>query len=185
MHKIYQCGRPQLLSHVVSRTQTIQSSFAPWKNWFLVMTIFTLIIMSSEILFGIVGMLSLPGTDMIRVARKMEQCYRLATQCSRNGEPSTQALMIAVANVQAVLPSNMKTIQNDPRIHRLDHLPGLHLPSFPCSAIYFQCHLVNGKLIVIGLQDRCLITSKLPQSHTPYWSSLQYRKTQYRCLKRF
>jgi hypothetical protein len=62
------------------------------------------------------------------------------TQYSRNAGPSTQALTIAVENVQAVVLSNIKKIQNDPRICLQNDLAGVLLLSFPLSTIMLQCH---------------------------------------------
>jgi len=59
------------------------------------------------------------------------------TYCSRNGESSTEAFMIAVGSVGAVVPSDMMMTQNEPIIHHKDHLPGSVLLSFPLSTIMY------------------------------------------------
>jgi len=55
--------------------------------------------------------------------------------------------MTDVGNVQAVVLSNTKPIQDPPRIHRQAHLAGSRLVSFPLATIMLQYRWVNGKLI--------------------------------------
>lgn len=107
------------------------------------------------------------------------------TQCLRNRGSSTKALILAVGNVRAVVLSNVMTTQNYPTIHLQNQFGGLHLLSFPLLTIMLQCGWVNGNLIVIWLLYRRLISSKLPQLHTLYWSSLDYGEIQYRGQSRF
>ena len=80
-------------------------------------------------------MQTLPGINVIGIMQRLKQCWWSTTQYSRNGGPSTPASRIAVGKVQAIVPSNMKIIQNHTRIHCHDHLAGLHLLSFPLSTI--------------------------------------------------
>ena len=171
-----------VITHCYSNTNGSIHSFC-WINYCLAKIIYTLITMPLETSFWIVGMQFLPGISIIGIVRRMELCWRSMTQYLSNDRPSTQALMTAVRNVLAVVPSSMMTTYSHPRNHRWDYLGDLHLQLFPLSTITFLCRWVNGRLIRHSLWDRCSMTSKLPQSHILYWSSLQYRKIQY-CRKK-